>query len=159
VAEYDGDQWVVSQNGHPHALHAHQKRGVTPGSDADAAYVSDDGDEKYYYGRGFVQLTWWTNYAKTGVMLGRGLDLLLDPDLVYEPRLAYQIISTGMRTGRGFANGHTFSQYFHGSHTDYVHARAMVNGTSHEREVGAIAERFEGVLFAARPAPAKTAVR
>jgi hypothetical protein len=155
VTEYDGEQWIVSANGaarptgkSPHRL------GVAPTIAQPAtSYQQDDGDEKHYYGRGFVQLTWWSNYARTGALLGRGLDLLFDPDLVEDPALAYQIISTGMRTGLGFANGHTFSQYFHGSHTDYVHARAMVNGHSGEREVADIAERFERTLFASKLKP------
>jgi hypothetical protein len=73
-----------------------------------------------------------------------------DPDLVDEPDIAYKIISTGMRTGKGFANGRQFSQFFHGDHTDYVHARSMVNGKSHQHEIGALAQKFENVLFASR---------
>src|SRR5438552_16316278 len=45
-----------------------------------------------------------------------------------------------MRTGKGFANGPTFSQFFHGDHTDYVHARSIGNGKSHQYEVGGIAQ-------------------
>jgi len=118
-----------------------------------ATYASDDGEELYYFGRGYVQLTWWNNYLDTGVLLGLGLDLLLDPDSVDDPEIAYKIISTGMRTGKGFANGRKFSQFFHGDHTDYVHARSMVNGKSHQHEIGAIAQKFENVLFASVPKP------
>lgn len=159
VTEYDGQQWTVSIGGAVTAITAFAKRGVNPHTTASPDYVKDDGIENRYYGRGFVQLTWWTNYVATGVLLHRGLDLLFEPDLVEDPQLAYEIISTGMRTGKGFANGHTFTRYFHGEHTDYVHARAMVNGRSGEHEVAALAERFERVLFASRIGPGKIAER
>ena len=103
-----------------------------------------------------LQLTWWSNYAAAGVALGRGLDLLFEPDLVNDPDTAYQILATGMCTGDLYANRRQFSQFFHGAHTDYVNARNMVNpGTeyAHKVEVGKIAERFEKVLFAARITP------
>jgi predicted chitinase len=104
--------------------------------------------EKRYDGRGYVQLTWWDNYVKTGFMIGVGLDLLFDPDLAFDPKIAYKIISTGMLKGQGFANGHKFQDYFRGEHTDYVGARAMVNGKSGQHEIGGFAERFERVLRA-----------
>jgi hypothetical protein len=43
-----------------------------------------------------------------------------------------------MLTGDGFANGKRFSQYFYGSSCDHVKARAMVNGTDHAVDIGAI---------------------
>lgn len=150
VTKWDGNQWIVSPTGTARPVHKNQARGAIPTVKPNPTYDSDDGNERYYFGRGFVQLTWWNNYLDTGLMLGLGLDLLLDPDMVDEPDIAYKIISTGMRTGKGFANGRTFSQFFHGDHTDYVHARSMVNGKSHQSEIGAIAQRFENVLFASR---------
>ena len=161
VTEFDGEQWIVSGGGIPRPNHRNQKLGTDPKSTSGAApaYEADDGDELEYYGRGFVQLTWWSNYAATGALIGRGLDLLLDPELVSQPELAYKIMSTVMRTGAGFANRNTFAKYFHADHTDYVHARAMVNGHSHEREIGALAERFEKVLFAATAVPGEVGVK
>jgi hypothetical protein len=103
VTEYDGDQWLVpASGGKARPLSELPQRGVDPHGKASPTYVRDDGEEKYYYGRGFVQLTWWNNYVDTGLMVGCGLDLLLDPDVVDEPETAYKIISTGMRTGQGF---------------------------------------------------------
>jgi hypothetical protein len=150
VTEWDGDQWLVSPAGATRPLPHNHGRGASADIAARPRYVADDGDERSYFGRGFVQLTWWDNYVGTGVLLGLGLDLLFDPDSVDEPEIAYKIISTGMRTGKGFANGRTFSQFFHGDHTDYVHARSMVNGKSHQHEIGGIAQKFESVLFASR---------
>jgi hypothetical protein len=155
VTEYDGDQWRVSaHSGEAHDLHRHQKRGVEASASTSPIYDGSDGDEQYYFGRGYVQLTWWTNYANAGVVLGRGLEFLYDPDLVNDPNVAYAVLATGLCTGKIFANGRRLSQYLHGSHTDYVNARMMVNpGAAHtnKQEVAHIAERFEKVLFASIP--------
>jgi hypothetical protein len=158
IIEQDGDAWSISAGGIPRPLGKDVKMGVTT-SGIDAKYSANTGEERTYYGRGFVQLTWWANYANAGVMLGRGLDLLFEPDLVDEPQTAYDIISTGMRTGGSFANRHKFADYFHDTHTDYVGARAMVNGSSGQHEVAGFAQRFEKVLFDAKPKLAATPTR
>jgi hypothetical protein len=154
VTEYDGDQWVVSAaTGIGVPVHRHEKLGVKADAKPSNVYDDDDGDEQFFFGRGYVQLTWWTNYAAAGVALGQGLALLFDPDLVNDPNTAYSIFATGLYTGGIFANGRKLSQYFHGGHTDYVNARNMVNaGVSQDAkvEVAKIAERFEKALFASR---------
>jgi hypothetical protein len=154
VTEQDGDQWRVSATtGDAQDLHRHQKMGVEA-SATSPLYARDDGDEQQYFGRGYVQLTWWSNYAKAGMVLGRGLAFLYDPDLVEDPNVAYAVMASGLCTGKIFANGRKLSQYFHGTHTDYVNARMMVNpGAKHanKEEVAHIAERFEKVLFTSIP--------
>lgn len=158
VTEYDGEQWTVSlATAKERAMLAGQARGVPAAAAASAVYTADDGDEHSYFGRGYVQLTWWNNYAGAGVTLGRGLAFLLDPDLVDDPDVAYSIMSTGMITGGIFANGRKLSQYFSGAHTDYVNARNMVNGGAphaNKVEVANIAQMFEKVLFASKAGPA-----
>jgi len=156
ITEWDGDQWLVSKTGSyaPLDKHAEPRQGFRkPGQAAPAApvktYEEETGDEHYYFGRGYVQLTWWSNYAAAGLMLGRGLDLLLDPDLANDRKTAYEILSTGMRKGMAFANGKKFSQYFHDDVTDYMGARAMVNSDG-AKEVAGYAEAFERILFEAR---------
>lgn len=119
------------------------------GGAAVKAYDDDDGTEQAYYGRGYVQPTWWSNYAASGVAIGRGPDLLLDPELVRSAEIAYDLMSHGMRTGQGFANGHRLAQYFSGTLTDYVGARRMVNGQDHAADIAAIATRFEAILLKA----------
>ena len=47
-----------------------------------------------YYGRGFVQLTWQSNYQKFGAALK--IDLVGNPDLALNPTYAAQIMSLGM---------------------------------------------------------------
>ena len=150
VTEQDGDQFSVSPSGAIRALTKGAKMGTTDGGTAAKIYDNDPGDENAYFGRGYVQLTWWSNYAKAGVALGRGLDLLLDPELVKEPATAYAVMAHGMRTGSGFANGHKFANYFSGKNRDYKHARKMVNGMSHAEDIAIIARAFEEVLLNSR---------
>lgn len=150
VTEEDGDQFTVTASGHVKAVNKGAKMGAPATQKATAGYAGARGDAFAYYGRGYVQLTWWSNYAKSSVELGLGLQLLLNPDDVLEPQTAYRLMAHGMRTGEGFANGHKLSHYFHGSKTDYLHARHMVNGHDHAVEIASIAKKFETVLVAAK---------
>src|SRR5436190_2323517 len=52
-----------------------------------------------YYGRGYVQLTWQTNYQKIGEAIGQGNALVSQPELALSPPIAYHVISYGMRKG------------------------------------------------------------
>jgi hypothetical protein len=171
ITEQDGDQFIVQSDGSFSAAQkgTHLTRqivvkgktvsktiegggfvGTQDGGAASAAYESDDGSVIAYFGRGYVQLTWWNNYAASSVRLGRGLAFLLDPELVKQPATAYEIMSRGMRLGEGFANTKKFSMYFNGSNTDYVEARRMVNGTDKASEIAGVAEKFEAILIAAK---------
>lgn len=156
VTEHDGDQFLVKRNGAFKAVGKNASMGARDGAAAAKAYEEDDGIEQVYFGRGYVQLTWWSNYAAAGVAIGRGFDLLLDPDLVKDPAIAYEIMSVGMRTGKIFANGHSFDDYFTDDTSNYKDARRMVNGRDHAQDIADIAIKFEKVLAAARPAPAAT---
>lgn len=158
IAEQDGDQFKVSAAGIVTALTKGAVMGTTDGGAATKSYDGDDGAEQAFYGRGYVQLTWWSNYAKAGVAIGRGLDLLTDPELVKTPEIAYALMSHGMTTGEGFANGHKLSQYFNGTGTNYVGARRMVNGQDHAADIAAIAGKFEAILLKARRTQAAPAV-
>jgi hypothetical protein len=156
VTEHDGDQFLVKRNGTFKTLSKNAKPGAKDSAPAAQAYETDDGIEQVYFGRGYVQLTWWSNYAAAGAAIGRGVDLLLDPDLVKDPAIAYEIMSVGMRTGKIFANGHCLDDYFTDGASDYKGARHMVNGRDHAQDIADIAVKFEKVLSAAVPAPAPT---
>lgn len=157
VTEYDGDQATIETNGQfrwaspAGRVGPRPKHGAPSNLTASESYRSAVGQELRYYGRGFMQLTWWDNYALAGASIGRRLDLLFDPELANDAGVSYRIMSTAMRTGSSFANGRTFAQFFYGEMTDYVSARSMVNGNSGQVEVAEIARRFERVLFRARP--------
>lgn len=106
-----------------------------------------------------MQLTWWSNYAASGIAIEQGLDLLLDPERVKQPAVAYALMSNGMRTGKGFANGHKFSKYFTATVSDYSGARHMVNGSDHSADISAIAVKFEAILRKASQPAAVLALR
>jgi len=78
-----------------------------------------------YYGRGFVQLTNRENYAKYSKILGK--DLVGNPDLVKEPRIAAFILVEGMKNGT--FTGVKLSDFIGGAKADYTSARTIVNGT------------------------------
>lgn len=80
--------------------------------------------DKLYYGRGFVQLTWYENYDKFGKLLG--IDLLNKPELTLQPDYAAEIIVLGMQ--KGLFTGVGLSKYFHDSFLDPISARKIVNG-------------------------------
>jgi hypothetical protein len=73
-----------------------------------------------------------------------------NPELVKDPAIAYQIMSTGMRTGTIFANGLEIGRFIAGGHCDYLHARQMVNGMHGAKEVAEAAQKFERILLASR---------
>ncbi len=55
------------------------------------------GDGIRYCGRGLVQLTWKSNYAKAGAKVG--VDLVSHPELAMKPDIAARIMVEGMRDG------------------------------------------------------------
>lgn len=75
-----------------------------------------------------------------------GDELLIHPERVMEPEIAYKIISLGMTTGKSFANKHKFADYLNAGKTDYKNARRMVNGTDHNKEIADIAKSLEVIL-------------
>jgi hypothetical protein len=156
VTEHDGDQFLIKRNGSFRALTKGAKSGAKDGAPSSAVYDADDGIEQVYFGRGYVQLTWWSNYAAAGAAIGRGFALLVDPELVKDPAVAYEIMSVGMRTGKIFANGHSLEDYFGDGASNYKDARRMVNGRDHAQEIAEIAIKFEKVLSAASAAPVPT---
>jgi Chitinase class I len=151
VTEWDGDQWTVKSDGSHTALSKGPHLGVSTSLAAPVkAYTDDSGTENTYFGRGYVQLTWWTNYATAGINIGQGTSLLLNPDLALDPAIAYQLMSYCLRTGYGFANGHKLGDYIYGAIANYSGARAMVNGTDHAGDIAKYAKQFESILMESR---------
>lgn len=79
-----------------------------------------------YYGRGLVQLTWKSNYARMGSALG--LDLVGTPDLVLETDVSTACLVLGMKRGL-FRKGHSLSMLpIEPTMGQFVHAREIING-------------------------------
>lgn len=90
-----------------------------------------------YYGRGFVQLTWYENYEKAGKKLG--IDLLNKPQLALDLEVATKILFQGMVDG--WFTGRKLSQYFEGK-IDYQGARRIINGTDKAIMIAGYAQTF-----------------
>lgn len=96
-----------------------------------------------YYGRGYVQLTWYENYAIQSKLLG--VDLLNHPELALQPEIAAKILIHGMT--KGDFTGHTLSQYFHDAESDYLHARKIINGMDCAELIAGYAHTFFSALI------------
>lgn len=81
--------------------------------------------ENIFYGRGFVQLTWYENYEKAGKLLNR--DLISEPELMLEVKYSAQVAIEGMLSG--MFTGKKLSDYFNSRQTAPVQARRIINGT------------------------------
>jgi hypothetical protein len=87
---------------------------------------------KAYYGRGYVQLTWFANYRHATVQLrkygviGIDVDLARDPDLMLQTDLAAATLIFGMRDG--WFTGRTLGDYFGRPKPLWVEARRIING-------------------------------
>ena len=82
-----------------------------------------------FYGRGFVQLTWYENYQLMGRLLG--LDLLNHPELALVMKNAVRIMFEGMTKGSssfGDFTGRCLEQYFNDKINDPIGARKIING-------------------------------
>lgn len=106
------------------------------------------GDGARYCGRGYVQLTGKTNYAKAGRLLN--VDLVGNPDLAMRPHIAAAIMVLGMRqgwfTGRDLdddipRDGPATLQQF-------IRSRDIINGTDKADKIAREAMAFQEALQA-----------
>lgn len=97
---------------------------------------------QFYYGRGYVQITWRQNYKQLGDLLGR--DLVNDPGLALDPRIAYDILVEGMT--RGIFTGRKLRDYITGSRCDYLQARRIVNSLDQAERIAGYARNLEDML-------------
>lgn len=84
-----------------------------------------------YYGRGYVQLTWYANYSKLRALIKKllGVDHPLDtnPETALDPACAADVMFVGMM--QGAFTGKSLSTYFNKIADDPVGARRIINGT------------------------------
>jgi putative chitinase len=95
-----------------------------------------------YYGRGYVQLTWFSNFKKaSGKLVHNFLD---NPDDVMQKPFAIQIMIEGMKNG--WFTGKRLDDYIYQSKKDYEGARRIINGTDKAKLIAGYADTFEKAL-------------
>lgn len=103
--------------------------------------------DKIYYGRGFVQLTWYENYELMGRLLH--VDLLNHPELALDLKVATNILFEGMTKGSssfGDFTGKSLEMYIHDGVCDYVNCRKIINGLDKASLIAGYAMKFEKCL-------------
>jgi hypothetical protein len=122
--------------------------------------VTEYGSQEYlqgkeywpYIGRGFVQLTWETNYDKASKILS----LIDDRDLVAHPEVALDSLISARVMFRGMAEGwftgKKLGDYFSESKDDPVNARQIINGNDCDELIAAYHDTFLLALEAAQDA-------
>jgi putative chitinase len=103
------------------------------------------GDGVLFHGRGYVQLTWRSNYAKMGKQFG--LDLTSDlaaANKVLQPDLAARIMFFGME--KGTFTSKKLSDYFAGATSDWKNARRIINGLDQAENIAAYARKFYAAI-------------
>lgn len=109
--------------------------------------VPYDKPDKIYYGRGYVQLTWYENYEEMGMLLD--VDLLNNPDYAMHPPVAADILFEGMLRGKsnkGDFTGASLEHFFNATTEDWVNARKIVNGLDRAELIAAYGRRFYEAL-------------
>jgi hypothetical protein len=106
------------------------------------------GDGPKYCGRGYVQLTWKSNYAKAGQKLG--VDLVGNPGLAMDRNIAAGILRHGMR--EGWFTGKSFQSYLPAAglatKDQFTAARRIINGTDKASLIAGYAMQFQAALVA-----------
>lgn len=102
------------------------------------------GDGVKFCGRGYVQLTWRSNYAKAAD--ATGFPLLGNPDLAMRPDIAAEIMVQGME--RGWFTGKKLGDYLTPTDTNFLSARRIINGMDCAVKIANYAEAFHKALKA-----------
>lgn len=102
------------------------------------------GDGVRYCGRGFVQLTWKSNYTKAAERTGFPLEG--NPDLAMRVDIAAEIMTKGM--SEGWFTGKKLGDYITNEATDFVGARRIINGVDCAAKIAGHAIVFRDALIA-----------
>jgi Chitinase class I len=91
-----------------------------------------------YYGRGYVQITWKSNYQKFSNLIG--IDLVSQPDLTMRPDISLFVLLYGMK--QGSFTGKSLNNYCRNKITDFVQARRVINGMDRAEHIAKLARRW-----------------
>lgn len=119
----------------------------------EAYWLSEDWRKKHlrywpWYGRGYVQLTWESNYRKADSELDLRGSLVGNADRAMEPEIAAKIMRKGM--DEGWFTGVSLSAVLPSSgvatREQYMNARTIINGRDKADLVEDYAQAFERAL-------------
>jgi uncharacterized protein YraI len=99
-----------------------------------------------YYGRGYVQLTWKSNYETYSKILN--LDLVNNPDLSLDPKVALFILVHGFKNGT--FTGRRLEEFVNLNKTDFVNARRVVNALDRAETIAGLARKWLARLTSGR---------
>lgn len=139
-AKYNYGRWKLNSKGEKYCY----KMGIHNG-----IYFEKD-NPNLFYGRGFVQLTWFNNYEKLterlhkANLLDKDKSLLIEPELANNLEIASNILKIGMV--EGLFTGKKLTDYINISKKDYVNARKIINGNDHKHLIADYAKEFEKAL-------------
>jgi putative chitinase len=111
--------------------------------------------EEIYYGRGYPQTTWLTNYEKmdtllhTKNVLPTSQSLVATPDLMLTPSVAAPAMIFGMQLG--LFTGKKLADYFNSTISDWVNARRIINALDHAQDIANAAKVFYSALRGLAP--------
>jgi len=115
------------------------------GKGAGKPYGVPDGPyDQVYYGRGFVQLTWYQNYQKQDDKLQLNGKLVETADLALDLQIATEIIFGGMQDGDFTGVG--LGKYINDAQTDFYNARKIVNGLDQASTIAGYATKFANAI-------------
>jgi putative chitinase len=93
-----------------------------------------------FFGRGYTQNTWRSNYIKLTKANGMGWDFFNKPELLlhHEPSIwaTFYAMRTGLYTGK------KLSDYFNEKKEDWVNARKVVNGLDCSEKIAILANTY-----------------
>lgn len=95
---------------------------------------------RYYpwYGRGFIQTTWYPNYLFYEELTG--VPFTKEPDLVLNPTYALYLLVDGMSKGRYTTK--RLGDYVNVDRTDFLNARRVVNGVDKQQLIAGYANEW-----------------
>lgn len=117
---------------------------------------TNPGDGAKFAGRGYVQLTGRSNYARAGKELfklgqvGSEIALLLSPDLAMNPAIAADIMVLGMTEGwfTGLTLANSLPKGPHATTGQFRSARRIINGLDRADDIASYAMSFQTALAA-----------
>lgn len=143
-------QPIKERGGNAYFTSMYDIRGKRPAKAKELGNLTP-GDGAKYPGRGYVQLTGKTNYAKATAALQvvfPGLDLVSKPDDAMRPDVAAAIMRRGME--KGWFTGRKLSDYLPssgpGAQAKHKEARRIINGTDRWEDVASYAVQFQAAL-------------